>query len=206
MEIEMVLDKVTSSLIASVIERFEQEDRYRGADNAITNLIQKFPDNTVLEDIILKVCTINQLYSTNIYSVFEISQHILNSKIDSGLRVGDRDIVSKIANRHNIRRRKNNTEMSFYSFATKYCSWHNQSAYPIYDGFIEKTLVAYRIKDNFSSFNKKDLKDFSKFCNVIDDFINYYDLNEYSVKEIDKFLWVYGKDKFPPNYEKSKKK
>lgn len=206
MEIEMVLDKVTSSLIASVIERFEQEDRYRCADNAITNLIQKFPDNTILEDIILKVCTINQLYSTNIYSVFAISQHILNSKIDSGLRVGDRDIVSKIANGHNIRRRKNNTEMSFYSFATKYCSWHNQSAYPIYDGFIEKTLVAYRIKDNFSSFNKKDLKDFSKFCNVIDDFINYYDLNEYSVKEIDKFLWVYGKDKFPPNYEKSKKK
>lgn len=112
----------------------------------------------------------------------------MECNIDNGLDAGDTDVVSRIAKGHGICKVKNNTEINFYSFATKYCSWHNNEKYPIYDGFVEKTLIAYRGKDNFSDFKNKDLKDFEKFCEIVSDFANYYVLSRNNLKNIDKFL------------------
>jgi len=47
------------------------------------------------------------------------------------------------------------------------------------------------------------LKDFKKFIKIISDFADYYNLARHNLKEIDKFLWIYGKEKFPANYEKT---
>lgn len=197
------LDNPTKELIQEYIGRFESNDRYKHADRAIIQLFTQFPDNTSLEEIILKVSVINELYSTSIYSVFRMAQHILQCDIDKDIRNGDHIAIAKIATGHNIRTQKHNTEINFYSFATKYCHWHKQNHYSIYDSFVEKTLLAYKARDSFSNFKKKDLKDFQKFQQVILDFIKYYDLEE-NLAEADKFLWIYGKDKFPPNYKKAK--
>ncbi|WP_131668647.1 hypothetical protein [Psychrobacter pygoscelis] len=83
---------------------------------------------------------------------------------------------------------KNNAEIIFYSFATKYCNLHNKNAYPICDSFVEKTLIARRNKDGFSLFKNKGVKKFAKFRHIIHDFSKYYKLTESSIKEIDKFL------------------
>src|SRR5699024_6064357 len=102
--------------------------------------MKKFPQNSLVQDVLLKVSVINSLYSTNIYAVHEISYHIQKLNIDCRLISGDLSLVEDIATGHGKGRR-------FFSFATKYCNWHRPDIYPIYDSFVEKTLIA--VRDNF---------------------------------------------------------
>jgi hypothetical protein len=198
------LQTPTNNLIDKYIERFNDDERYYPADQAIVKLFAAFPYNKKLEDILLKISVINDLYSTNILGTFIMARHIQKLNIDERLSIGDPDIVHEIATGHNIRTKKNNNEINFYSFATKYCNWHNRDSYAIYDSFVDKVLMGYKRKDNFSAFKKTDLKDFKAFKRIIHDFVDFYGLTKHNLKEIDKFLWIYGKDMFPSNYDKKK--
>jgi hypothetical protein len=184
----------TNQLVSSYVKKFAMEERYYLADQAITNLFEKFPENKVLEDILLKISIINDLYSTNIFATFKMAEHIKKSKIDEGLLRGDADIVGKIASGHGVLLKQTGRGRNFYSFATKYCNWHNKDAYPIYDQFVANLLVVYRDRDQFSEFTKDDLKDFKRFKSIILDFKKHYNLTQHNLKEIDKFLWIYGKE------------
>jgi len=192
----------TNDLLDKYIEKFNNDERYYSADQAIINLFKAFPNNQKFEDILLKLSVINDLYSTNILGTFIMAKHIQKLNIDRGLKEGDPKIVHQIATGHGIRTKKSNKEINFYSFATKYCNWHNRSSYAIYDSFVDKILMAYRKRDKFSSFKHEDLKNFSKFIKIIMDFAGFYGLTKYDLKEIDKFLWIYGKEVFPSNYYK----
>lgn len=192
----VIPDTPTTDLIDRYIDKFNSDERYYPADQAIIKLFAAFPENKRLEDILLKISVINDLYSTNIYGTFKMAKHIQKLKIDKDLTEGVAELVNRIATGHNIRRNKSNREINFYSFATKYCNWHNQEKYAIYDSFVEKILLAYRNKDRFSSFKNADLKDFKKFKSIIDDFVSFYDLEKHNLKEIDKFLWIYSKEIF----------
>lgn len=139
------------------------------------------------------------MYSTNIFATYRLAKHILGLNIDRDLQIGDPNAVNRIASGHGITN-KNETELNFYSFATKYCNWHNRDAYAIFDSFVEKVLMAYKKQDHFSEFRTSNLKEFPKFKKIIQDFITFYNLTDFNLKEIDKFLWIYGKEKFPANY------
>lgn len=194
------LKKPTNFLVKKYINIFNNDERYFSADQAIKKLFNSFPENKNIEDVLLKISVINDLYSTNILGTYKMAQHIHNLSIDKGLTKGDPLIVNKIASGHGITSRKNNREIRFYSFATKYCNWHNIEEYALYDTYVEKTLIAYKMKDSFDSFTKSDLKNFPKFKQTIKNFIEYYNLSNINLKEIDKFLWMYGKEKFPTYY------
>lgn len=125
-----------------------------------------------------------------------MAEHILKLKPDNQLIVGDPDLVNMIASGHGIKNNRSNAEIYYYSFATKYCSWHNQEKFAIYDDFVRQLLLEYQKRDNFSSFNQSDFRDFPKFLKIIKDFMNYYSLTQYNLKEIDKFLWIYGRAKY----------
>jgi len=200
------VEKPTNELLDKYIVKFNNDKRYLPADKAIINLFTAFPNNKKLEDILLKISVINDLYSTNILGTFKMAEHIQRLDIDNRLQKGNLELVNEIAKGHGIKTKKNNTELNFYSFATKYCNWHNQESYAIYDSFVEKVLLAYKRKDNFSNFKQADLKVFRKFKKIIDDFAEFYGLTKHNLKEIDKFLWIYGKEIFSANYNTKKDK
>lgn len=54
--------------------------------------------------------------------------------------------------------------------------------------------------DRFASFKSCNLKIYSKFKNVLIDFRKFYGLEEYNLKELDKYLWQLGKRYFPNKY------
>ena len=93
------------------------------------------------------------MYSTNIFGVFRLAKHILSLNIDESLRCGDPLTVNKIATGHGVINNRNNSERNFYSFASKYCSWHNSDSYAIYDRFVRQVLITYRDQDNFCEFD-----------------------------------------------------
>ena len=196
----MVVQKPTPKLVARYINEFNTNIRYYPADIAINNLIDAFPENHDVHDVMLKVATINALYSTRIMNVVKMSYYIASLDIDSKLDAGDLTVVEDIATGHGLGRGKNGSR--FFSFATKYCNWHKKNIYPIFDSFVEKILISFRDKFHFSSFMNYELKYCESLKQIIIDFQNTYSLSQYNFKEIDKFLWRYGQVVFPAQYEK----
>ncbi|WP_147273601.1 hypothetical protein [Pedobacter chinensis] len=79
----------------------------KNAENALKKLIEKFPKHESLDEIYLKVTTINSLYSTNIYDTYKIAYHIFkkvneDGKIDLRLKEGDPNLIKQIASGHGI--------------------------------------------------------------------------------------------------------
>lgn len=173
-------------------------------DEALTELIKKFPKNDKLPEIYLKVIAINSLYSTNIYDTYKIAYRIMCIKdFDNKLNRIESGIVDEIATGHNIKT-ANNTERKFYSFATKYCSWHDKNnIFPIYDSYIEKVLTIY-LNHKSIPFKVSDFKTYSKFVTALNEFKDNYQLDK-RLKEIDKFLWLVAKetDQKDPNFKVS---
>ena len=76
-----------------------------------------------------------------------------------------------------------------YSFATKYCNFHNPKKYPIADSFSKGVLYNY-----FERKHKQALfNDYGEFCKIYKRFKCSF-IESFSVKEIDKFLWMFGKE------------
>ncbi len=87
----------------------------------------------------------------------------------------------------------NNKKRRNYSFASKYCHWHQPDKYPIYDNLVENMLWAYHKHFNFGTFRRDDLQYYCQYKEIMDDFKKDYGLTRFSYREIDKFLWKYAK-------------
>jgi hypothetical protein len=57
--------------------------------------------------------------------------------------------------------------------------------------------MAYQRMDRFAAFVwQQELSDYLNFKRTIEVFRETYGLTEFSFKELDKFLWLYGKESF----------
>ena len=176
------------------LNRWENLEGYTLQEKALKKLFLKLlPGNSEISDILLKASCLNDFYSTNIFAIYPVAKHILNIKdLDERLKSGDISLVNELGKMEISGKKK-----SFYSFATKYCSHHNPIDFPIYDSYVEKILLYFNEIDKFSSFRRPDLKDYRKFKGVLLDFQRYYKLERFNLKEIDRYLWLLGKEIFP---------
>jgi len=58
----------------------------------------------------------------------------------------------------------------------------------------------YRKSDQFCCFEQGDLKNYSMFIEIIRKFKGFYELENFSLRQIDIFLWLAGKEFFPKSY------
>jgi len=183
------------------LDKWDTLTSYKAQEDALYLLFREaFPDNADLRHVLLKCSALNDFYGTNIYGVFPVAKHIVALDIDERLRQGDPQLPNDIASGHGVRHSAGK-ERHFFSFATKYCSHHNPEAYPIYDSYVEQLLLFFRKKDGFAAFRNADLRDFPLFKQAILQFRAFYMLEEFSLKQIDQYLWQLGKEKFP-KYQK----
>ena len=168
---------------------WEHDPVYSTHERALHKLFLDFcPRNYSFEDILIKCSALNDFYSTNIFDVHTIAQHIYDLKIDDRLAAGDYSLINDIAHVQ-----INGTERTFYSFATKYCSNHQPNVFAIYDNYVEKVLLSMNRKERFADFKREDLKDYAMYMSVINSFRRFFGLTRYSVKELDQYLWQLGK-------------
>lgn len=183
------------------LQRWDDLENYHLQEDALDKLfIDLCPENKDLSDILIKVSTLNDFYSTNIFSVYPVAKHIRSLNIDDRLQTGDVSLVNDVMQVTIDGKQKN-----FYSFATKYCSHHNPLSYPIYDSYVEKVLVYFRDKDAFSAFATQELKNYKQFKAIFIEFGRFYGLEQYNLKQIDKYIWQLGKEYFPKNFTKKTK-
>lgn len=182
--------------VIKYLNKWDSLENYVLQESALDKLFFKtYPNNTDIDDILIKASSLNDFYSTNIFSIFSVAKHILELNIDNRLKENDESLVNDIANV-----KINGKEKRFYSFATKYCSHHNPINFPIYDSYVEKILLYFNKKDNFANFKKEDLKDYSNFKDVLVKFKQFYNIDSYNLKDIDRYIWQLGKEYFPNKY------
>ena len=180
------------------LAKWDALENYHLQEDALDKLFHKLcPLNADITDILLKVSTLNDFYSTNIFSVYPVAKHIQSLGIDTRLKAGDVTLVNDIK-----QITINGTERSFYSFASKYCSHHNPIDYPIYDSYVDAVLRYFRNRDGFCTFADGDLKNYVHFKGALIDFRIFYGLEQYNLKLLDRYIWLLGKDYFPKNYGK----
>ncbi len=185
------------SLMSEYLGKWEQLENYRLQEASLGLLFHSLcPENKKIEHVLLKVSALNDFYSTNIFDTYSVAKHILNKDVDARLGANDYSLVNDIA-RISIKDKSKN----FYSFASKYCSHHKPTSYPIFDSFVEKMMLHYKATDGFNGFHKSDLKDYGRFIEIIKSFQSFYKLDKFTLREIDIFLWLAGKEWFPKKYK-----
>jgi len=187
-----ILTKPSADDIRQATAEFDSENKI--LEEALKELFRQYPHNTQHAEVLLKVTALNSLYSTqiplyraSIPTIFDVVEHIVMLGIDSLLERGDDGLVSCIA-KMEVPRKK---VRFYYSFATKYCSWHTPNAYPIFDSRVYAYLCHLVNHGCLDSFRQDDLWDYSIFKKVIEGFQKRNRL-EFTFKDIDKFLYLQG--------------
>ena len=182
----------SAELVRRYTDKFYKSESDKNVEIAIGDFMRHLPANTELFAVLAKVCMINDLLVTRLFKPLAMAQHILSLKIDQPLLQGSAEIVDKIAHLTI----SDSTRCNF-SFATKYCASHSPGNYPMFDKNVRRLLLAYRDKDKFSKFAEADLRQYPKFKVIVISFRQYYGLTGFSFRELDHFLWGYGKELFP---------
>jgi len=197
----MKIIRPSEKVVKEYLDKWDDLENYVLQESSLKKLFTKtYPLNNDMDEVLIKVCSLNDFYSTNIFSPFKVAKHIVSLKIDYRLENNDLELVNDIA-KVKVNDKK---EINFYSFATKYCSHHKPIIYPIYDSFVDKLLMYFKKSDKFSLFANSDLKNYSRYKEILIDFQKFYSLENFNLKEIDKYLWQAGKDYFPKNYKNNK--
>lgn len=194
----MNLNKPSKNKMDRITALWEQEssfEYYKQQANALKWLFETYPNNTNLNEIIIKVACLDRLYSTNItksYKIPQVAQHILNLNFDDRVQKGDITLIDDIAN---LGRSGEQGGAKILSFASKYCVWHNDYIYKkddfvIFDSIVKTKLKEFNEQFEFFTpkFSKKDLKDYKKYKEILERFREFFGL-KCSFRDIDRYLW-----------------
>jgi len=182
-----MLPEPTIDLVQKECAKFDEDLFTKLGEEALAQLLAQFPRNEKASHVLLKVIALDQRYSTriNYVDIDHFAHHIANVGIDEHIDQGSPCAVELIFDCPPLPK--------YYSFATKFCSWHNPTAYPIYDHYVDECLWAYKKQDQFFEFHRQDLYAYEEFVKIVSAFRNHYGLNSLTFRNLDKFLWLTGK-------------
>ena len=175
-----------SKELQCALTRWSSYEKLVAAESIIRNAVERNPLHTDLEQVLEKVSLINELYSAGVQDIVAMAEHILLlQNLDSLLKDGDLNVVENIANYETSVSRK---KIRCYSFATKYCAFHNPIKYPIYDKFVAQRVLELTREIGYHV-TAMELKKYTRFKDAIDRIIAVFCLeNDYN--KVDKYLWL----------------
>ncbi len=196
-------DKSFPAITNELLDRAEYDVlhtlNYGPENEMITRCLKEFPGNTNQSIVIMKVSLIDFTNSTHLSqhkgkcSVLQLSEIITGiDHIDERIAAGDPEVVNEIA-------RCNNNGVNLFSFASKYCCYHNCNLYGRDDYSIIDTIVKEHLPD-YCDIKKTQLKAWQKEFRYKDynDFITkVLDDNgittEFRRRKFDRFIWFYNR-------------
>lgn len=183
----------TTGEVDKYLHQWDDLENYVNQEKALDKLFfQLCKTNVDLSDILIKCSALNDFYSTNIFDIHSVAKHIFRiPRIDERLVQGDLSLIDEISH---VEVGKDKKEHCFYSFASKYCSHHQPFKYAIFDNYVEKVLVYFRKRDHFFEFQNEELRYYPSFISIVRKFQKYYGMEDYNLKQIDKYLWQLGKE------------
>ena len=167
----------------------------------IHDILKRFPQNVDRELVAMKVALIDLTNSTHIsthikkISLSEIVDLILNIR-DFDIRVsqGDPLLVGQLA--------KSNGKINLFSFASKYCTYHNVEVYghdnySIFDSIVKDTLPYYIPKLTKSAIEEwRATCNYVAFNDCIEELLNQKKIYiPFRRRKFDHFLWYSNRKK-----------
>ena len=185
-----MIPKPDKNEVKKYLQKWDNTENYVLQEKSLNKLfLETYPNNNDISEILIKASTLNDFYSTHILSVFLVAKHIHSLDIDTRLKRIDETLVNDIADIT-----LNGKKKRFYSFATKYCSHHFPKDFPIYDSYVEKVLIYFNKQDHFAKFKREELKEYLRFKDILLQFRKFYNLEQYNLKDIDRYIWQLGKE------------
>lgn len=201
MDKELKIPSPSREQVESYIEKWSKKSEYVDKEKSLNTLFKNYPHNNDISEILLKAAAINSFYSTNVFSIYEVAEHIKNKNIDPELESGEPRLVEELK-QVPIKNSKTGI-INFYSFTTKYCSFHKPDKFPIYDSYVDKVLRYFRNHDEKYNngyvklrFKNDDLKDYVKYKSILIAFRKIHKLDKCNFKQLDQYLWQLGKEYF----------
>ena len=180
--------------VKKYLKQWEDEEEYRDSEKSLSKLFLNSSNNS-LDEIIVKVCALDVVFSAQVGRwFFDVSKHIKNYDFDTKFKDKEFDVnkfaIIEVKDIKNDKTKNRN----FYSFATKYCSHHNSEDYPIYDFYVDEVLQ-YFMGEKLN-LKKTSLKKYPIFVDTLKVFREEYHLEVFKLREIDKYIWLLGKEFF----------
>lgn len=164
------------------IRTWRESGKFSAPVDAMFKICHQYPNNNNLGEVLIKCAVIDNFSSTNIYDLYKMADHIVGKQIDEKLNTGDYSLIDDIA-----KLEIGGNDRKFYSFATKYCHYHNPKCFAIFDSYVAKVLCVFLDKKEY------ELREYYTFMRTLDDFSKRYNLDNYKYDDLDKYLWRLGR-------------
>ena len=178
------------------------DDKYGKEYRLIEDVLKKYPNNKTIEDVACKIAVIDFTNSTNLrqnkINLYTLAKIITNINFDAKVAEGDVSLVSDIISKCPVK---------LYSFASKYCCYHNtflynRDDYSIYDSVVKKHLPEYATEKLPASKWRKNFN-YETFNQYIGDLLDEYGITAATEPQrrrlFDHYVW-YKNRKINNNY------
>lgn len=170
-------DEITNETIEEAGRIVAETDNYGPEMEMITRCLRRFPENTDPDIVAMKVGLIDITNSTHLsqhkskISMVELSNIIASiPDIDARIKAGDPEVVNQIA--------RSNGKINLFSFASKYCCYHNRNLYERDDYSILDTVLKEHLPLYFSDVTETQIENWRKAY-------NYKAYNDYITRKLD---------------------
>lgn len=150
------MDKLTLKNIEKWDKKVASDAKYGKEQELIEQALVRYPKNTDIVEVAMKISLIDLTNSTQLtnykskLSLYDIAEIILNiTDFDKRVSEGDESLVTEIASK--TKDFNNGNGVNLFSFASKYCCYHNIYAYhrddySIFDNVVSANLYQYATK------------------------------------------------------------
>lgn len=188
-------DVITNEAMEEAEALVQATDNYGPENELITRCLQKFPDNTDSDVVAMKVGLIDITNSTHLsqhkskISMVELANIIASiPDIDNRIAAGDPEVVNEIA--------RSNGKINLFSFASKYCCYHNRNLYGKDDYSILDTVLKEYLPRYFDDVTKSQIQkwqdsfDYKSYNDYITNKLDEYGITvEHRKRKFDHFVW-----------------
>ena len=174
---DVSVDVITNASIEEAEKLVQNTDNYGPENDLISRCLHKFPLNTAPDLVAMKVGLIDITNSTHLsqhkskISMVELASVIAAiPDIDERIAVGDPEVVNEIA--------RSNGNINLFSFASKYCCYHNRNLYGRDDYSILDTVLKEYLPRYFADVTKNQIQKWQ-------DSFQYKEYNDYITRKLD---------------------
>lgn len=172
------------------------DDKYGKEYRLIEDVLKKYPNNKTIEDVACKIAVIDFTNSTNLhfFNLYTLAEIITSINFDARVAEGDVSLVSDIIKECHVK---------LYSFASKYCCYHNtflynRDDYSIYDSVVKKHLPEYATEKLPASKWRRNFN-YETFNQYIGDLLDEYGITAATEPQrrrlFDHYVWYKNRNK-----------
>ncbi|MPN34567.1 hypothetical protein SDC9_182061 [bioreactor metagenome] len=170
-------DVISNESIEEIEALVQATDNYGPENDLITRCLKKFPLNTDPDVVAMKIGLIDITNSTHLsqhkskISMVELANIIAAiPDVDERIKNGDPEVVNIIA--------RSNGKINLFSFASKYCCYHNSNLYENDDFSILDTVLKEYLPRYFDDVSRGQIQKWQ-------DTFNYKAYNDYITRKLD---------------------